>query len=81
MEKSDHCLHCSSASFRGITLWNTVKILNFRTPKMFSEIKLEIKQRSFHRETCPKNRDRMTNSLDPDQTAPPLGAAPSLGAV
>ena len=35
---------------------------------------------SFHREICPKGANRMTNSVDPDQTAP-LGAVCSGSAL
>ena len=54
---------------------NTIKVLNFRTPKMLTknQIRLKFKQKflmSFHREICPKDADGMTNSVDPDQTAP-----------
>ena len=49
---------------------STVKVLNFRTPKMFAVINLKFKQRFFHREIYPKCADRMANSADPDKTAP-----------
>ena len=37
---------------------------------MLAVITLKFKQRSFHREICPKCADGMANSVDPDQTAP-----------
>ena len=47
----------------------TVKVLNFRTPKMFAVITLKFKQKTFfHREICPKGADGIANSVDPDQT-------------
>ena len=49
---------------------NTVKILNFRTPKMFALINLKFKERGFSIEKIiQKCADRMANSADPDQTA------------
>ena len=47
-----------------------LKIQNFRTPDMLAVITLKFKQRSFHRDICPEDADKMTNSVDPDQTAP-----------
>ena len=48
----------------------TVKVLNFWTPKMFAVIILKFEQTGlFHREIC-----HMANSVEPDQTAPRVGA-------
>ena len=43
----------------------TPEVLNFRTLKCW-----QFKQRSSHKELCPKRADGMANSVDPDQTAP-----------
>ena len=51
--------------------YSTVKVFNFRTPKMFTVITLKFKQSSLSLEKkCPIDADGMTNRVDPDQTAP-----------
>ena len=51
----------------------SVKVQIFRTSKIFAVISINFKFRDLSkgkREMCPKVADGMTNSLDPDLTAP-----------
>ena len=47
----------------------SVKVLNFVTPKNWSNHPKIQRKRSNHRVMCPKDVDRMANSEDPDHTA------------
>ena len=63
----DSCMDCTTNC--------TVMILSFRTPKTFVVITLKVwTMWLYHTLMSPNDADRMTNSVDPDQTA-------SLGAV
>ena len=54
--------------------FNTVMFLNFRTPKIIAPITLKFEQIGLTADKMPpKDADIITNSEDPDQTAP-LGA-------
>ena len=54
-----------------ISSGNTVKFLNFRTPKNFAVINLKFKQRGQTEEYfVKKTANGIANSEDPDQTAP-----------
>ena len=61
-----HCGHLSWSSYRKSPKFSDTQNV------LCDQAKIQTKW-SFHREMCPKSGVRMTNSADPDQTAP-LGA-------